>query len=85
MICSCCGGHLNHDQNVSKGIEPYPHDLGYGLHKECAEWQLRVFFDARIELMRDALSPKNRERFDEMTRAEQEGVVIHMIEQGLLT
>lgn len=37
LVCSCCGAGIRDTkrENVSHGMIPYPHDLGFGMCREC--------------------------------------------------
>lgn len=37
LVCTCCGSSLRNtpEENVSYGVEPYPHDEGFGACREC--------------------------------------------------
>lgn len=37
FTCTCCGKGIrdNAEENVSHGQTPYPHDVGFGLCREC--------------------------------------------------
>lgn len=35
VTCSCCGAGIRDEDNISHGEEPYPHDHGFGMCREC--------------------------------------------------
>lgn len=78
LICGCCGKYF-------KG-EPDPdHDRGYGVCDPCKEWQIKLFVDKRLKLLRENLKPENVRKLDAMTREQQEAIVFKAVEDGLIT
>ena len=47
-------------------------------------WALTRFVDARIPIIRDALSPANRASFEKMTYEQKANVVTRMVGKGLI-
>lgn len=86
IVCSCCGASIRNtaDENVSFGEEPYPHDHGYGMCKRIG-WASECFFDARIKVLQEKLSPENVEKFNRMSYAKKIDVVTGMVRKGLMT
>src|SRR6202162_4064970 len=80
LDCSCCGKLIENstDQNASFGLEPYPHDQGFGMCFDCGGdpqsddirtqlgWAGRTFFETRMSIVREHLNPENRAKFDAM-------------------
>src|SRR6266436_9304383 len=80
VTCSGCGEMIEDstDQNASFGMEPYPQDQGFGMCFACGGdphsddiharlgWAGRTFYETRMSIVRERLSPENRAKFDEM-------------------
>lgn len=98
LNCGCCGELIRHtpEENAHFGIEPYPDDRGYGMCRACGGnpnaadfreqlgWAGRTFFEARFEVLRDALSDGNRAKFDGMSYRQKVSVITRLIENGAL-
>ena len=96
--CSCCGESIEDstDQNASFGLEPYPHDQGFGMCFECAGdpdsddiltrlgWAGRTFFETRMSIVREHLKPEKRAKFDAMDYERKVAFISRCIERGLL-
>jgi hypothetical protein len=96
--CSCCGELIENsaDKNACFGIEPYPHDDGFGECFECGGdphsddilvrlgWMGRTFYEARMDIVRECLSPENRTKFDAMDYERQIAFIGRCIEKGLM-
>lgn len=83
LKCGCCGeyfttwfGYVDQDQ-----------DKGWGICEGCQKWiseadTKRV--DEIIKAVSDALSPKNKRKFDAMDREMQESVCVGLFEDGII-
>lgn len=100
VTCDCCGKGIEDtpEENVWHGVIPYPGDLDLtGMCLDCGGdpearavrkrmgWVLTCFVDARIPIVRDALSPANRVSFEKMNYEQKASVVTRMVRKGLLT
>lgn len=81
ITCHCCGGPAPRASHTPE------RDAGFGTCERCAreiaqdnedEWRNLE------ELVRLALQPKNRETFDAMEVAVRRGVIVELIERGLI-
>ena len=98
LTCTCCGGGVpdTAEHNVSHGDRPYPHDKDVGLCRDCGGdpeaktvrkrmgWAAVTFFDARIAILYERLSEKNRAHFKTMTYAQKVGVITRLVEKGVM-
>ncbi|MFI5342161.1 MAG: hypothetical protein ACHQ7N_20295, partial [Candidatus Methylomirabilales bacterium] len=98
LICTCCGRNLRNtpEDNCVHGQVPYPFDPGYGMCRGCGGdpqaastrerlgWAATAFYDARIPLVADRLTPKNREKFLAMRYEKQFVVIGTLIERGAM-
>jgi hypothetical protein len=98
VTCSCCGELIENsaDKNACFGIEPYPHDEGFGECFDCAGdprsddirtrlgWMGRTFYEARMDIVRERLTPEKRAKFDAMDYERKVGFIGRCIERGLL-
>lgn len=98
LLCSCCRTLIadTPEQNACYGIEPYPHDEGFGECLRCygdpaakefrdqLGWAGRTFYDVRIEIVRGLLSPQKRKAFDELSYERKVIFIGRAIERGLL-
>lgn len=96
--CSCCGELIENsaDKNACFGIEPYPHDEGFGECFDCAGdphandirtrlgWAGRTFYEARMDIVRERLKPETRAKFDAMDYEKKVVFIGRCIEWGLL-
>jgi hypothetical protein len=96
ITCHCCGRGLRNDAkgNVHYGESPYPDDEGFGLCVECGGdknasdihrrlgWAGRTFYDARIEVLRNNLSPENKARFEALSYERKIYIITRLIERG---
>jgi len=96
--CSCCGELVENsaDKNACFGIEPYPHDEGFGECFACGGdprsedirtrlgWAGRTFFEARMGMLRESLTPENRTAFDTLGYELKIALILRCIERGLL-
>lgn len=76
-MCKRCGG----DPDV-----PFP-DKGWPTEEAMRKrlgWGQAAFYDARIELVRNTLNDKNRERFEASPYAQKVLIVREMIEKGVI-
>jgi len=98
LLCSCCG-HMLRDtaaENCSHGAVPYPFDQGYGMCRRCGGdptgpteadrmgWAARAFFETRIALLAQQLSPTNRDKLHAMSYTRQVAVVTRLVQNGSL-
>lgn len=98
LDCSCCGGMVanNAEENVYHGVEPYPSDKGYGMCRDCGGdpeastdkakmgWAMRCFVEARFNVVRSNLQPHNQNHWDGLTYTEKAGMVVTMVERGVI-
>lgn len=99
LSCDFCGKGIDDtpQENAWHGVVPYPGDLPHtGMCLSCAGdpeartvkkrmgWALTAFVDARIPIIRNALSSKNREHFEAMTYEQQANVVARMVARGVI-
>lgn len=99
LSCDCCGKGIvdTPQENAWHGVVPYPGDLPHtGMCLGCAGdpaartvrkrmgWALTAFVDARIPIIRDALSPANRASFENMTYEQKAEVVTRMAARGVI-
>jgi hypothetical protein len=99
LACDYCDKGIEDtpEQNAWHDVVPYPGDRNYtGLCLGCAGdpsaktvrkrmgWALTCFVDARIPIVRDALSFANRANFEKMTYEQKANVVIRMVGKGLI-
>jgi hypothetical protein len=98
VICSCCGVIVEDTpgENAWHGLKPYPGDTGTGLCRRCGgdleakDPQGRLgfiasaFVAARIPILAEALSPRNRERFLSMPFEVQAEIIFRFVGAGLL-
>lgn|SRR5678815_1589290 len=99
LACDYCDKGIEDtpEENAWHGVVPYPGDVpGMGLCLGCAGdssartvrkrmgWALTAFVDARIPIIRDALSPANRESFEKMTYEQKADVVTRMVARGVI-
>lgn len=96
ITCGCCGRglHNNAGENTHFGIIPYPDDEGYGMCVECGGdkkskdfrkrlgWAGEAFYDARVEVLRNNLSPENKAKFESMTYERKVVIIVKLIERG---
>ena len=80
----------------SFGLEPYPHDQGFGMCFECGGdpdsddiltrlgWAGRTFFETRMSIVRVHLKPEKRAKFDAMDYERKVAFISRCIERGLL-
>lgn len=98
VICSCCGRTIPDDpqHNVDHGTQPSPHDEGFGMCKECggdAEatgirkrlgWATCAFYDARIKLIMEILSPEKRKKFAALPYERKAAWISEAVERGFM-
>ena len=98
LRCSCCHTLIadTPEQNACFGMQPYPHDDGFGECRKCygdpaakefrdqLGWVGRTFYDARIEIVRELLSPQKRKAFDELSYERKVIFIGRALERGLL-
>ena len=98
LLCSCCRTFIadTPEENVCFGIQPYPHDDGFGECLKCfgnsaakefreqLGWAGRTFYDSRIEIVRGCLSPQKQKEFDELSYERKVIFIGRAIERGLL-
>jgi len=98
LACSCCGCNVpdTYKHNVSFNEVPYPHDNGIGLCRACGGdhkaktvrdrlgWAACAFYDCRIEILLNKLSPAAADKLKAMEYAKQCDVVGKMIEKGVM-
>ncbi len=99
LSCDFCGKGIydTPQENAWHGVVPYPGDLPRtGMCLGCAGdpaaktvrkrmgWALTTFVDARIPIIRDALSSANRASFEKMTYEQQANVVARMVARGVI-
>ena len=72
------------------------YDVGYGMCEDCGGnprarsfkkrigWAGRVFFEARFGAVRDALSEKNKKKWDKLNYNQKCYFITKMIEEGLM-
>ena len=106
LACSCCGKGITNtpEQNTDyvDGVTCHPHDVGYGMCKECGGdpqakgddevavkerlgWALTAFIDARIPLVRRALTdPVKLAKFDGFSYLKKVQFIQKCIEKGLM-
>lgn len=99
LACDYCDKGIEDtpEENAWYGVLPYPGDRNHtGLCLGCAGdpnartvrkrmgWALTTFVDARIPIIRDVLSPKNRESFEAMTYEQKANVVVRMVARGVI-
>jgi hypothetical protein len=99
LACDFCGKGIEDtsEENAWHGVVPYPGDVpDMGMCLGCAGdpnartvrkrmgWALTTFVDARIPIIRNALSPKNRENFEAMDYEQKANVVMKMVGKGLI-
>jgi hypothetical protein len=98
LLCSCCRTFIadTPEENVCFGIQPYPHDDGFGECRKCfgnpaakefreqLGWAGRTFYDSRIEIVRGCLSPQKQKEFDELSYERKVIFIGRALERGLL-
>lgn len=99
LACDFCGKGIEDtpEENAWHGVIPYPGDMPHtGMCLGCAGdpsartvrkrlgWAMTAFIDARIPIIRDALSPGNREKFEKMDYEGKANVVTRMVAKGLI-
>lgn len=99
LSCDFCGKGIDDTplENAWHGVVPYPGDLQHtGMCRGCAGdpaartvrkrlgWALTAFIDARIPIIRDALSPANWASFEKMTYEQKANVVTKMVARGVI-
>jgi hypothetical protein len=98
LLCSCCRTLIadTPEDNACFGIQPYPHDTGFGECRKCygnsaAEdlgdrlgWVGRTFFDARIEIVRERLKPQSQQKFDKLSYEHKIAFISRLLERGLI-
>lgn len=99
LSCDLCGKGVwdTPEENAWHGVIPYPGDLPHtGMCLHCAGdpagrtirkqlgRTMTAFIDARIPIIRDALSPKNRESFEKMSYEEKANAVTLMVARGVI-
>lgn len=99
LSCDFCGKGIldTSEENAWHGVIPYPGDLSHtGMCLGCGGdpsaravrkrlgWAMTTFIDARIPIIRDALSPANRASFEKMNYEEKANVVTRMIARGVI-
>lgn len=99
LACDYCGKGIEDtpEDNAWNGVTPYPGDVpGTGMCLECGGdpsaratrkrlgQAMTCFVDARIPIIRDALSPANRASFEKMTYEQKANVVTRMVGKGLI-
>jgi hypothetical protein len=96
ISCYCCGHLLrnNAKENIHYGESPYPDDEGFGLCVECGGdkntsdihkrlgWAGRTFYDARIEVLSNNLSPENKAKFEALSYERKLYIIARLIELG---
>jgi hypothetical protein len=96
--CSCCGELIENsaDKNACFGIEPYPHDEGFGECFACGGdphsgdlrtqlgWMGRTFYEVRMEIVRERLKPETRAKFDALDYGRKIVFIGRCIERGLM-
>jgi hypothetical protein len=99
LSCDLCGKGIEDtpQENAWHGVIPYPGDVPHtGMCLACAGdpraravrkrmgRALTCFVDARIPIIRDALSPANRDSFERMTYEQQADVVARLVARGVI-
>jgi hypothetical protein len=98
VTCSCCGELIENsaDQNACFGIEPYPHDEGFGKCFACGGdphsedirtrlgWAGRTFYEVRMSIVRERLKPETQAKFDALDYGRKVVFIGRCIEKGLL-
>jgi hypothetical protein len=99
LSCDFCGKGIldTPEENAWHGVVPYPGDLphtgmclgcGGGPSARAARkrlgWAMTAFIDARIPIIRDALSPANRASFEKMDYEGKANVVTRMVARGVI-
>ena len=86
LVCSCCGVMIQNtaEQNASFDENPYPHDEGFGICFPCVEWSVRTFFAPYRDQFRAKLNPKNQEKWDTMTRQQQESIICKAFDENIV-
>ena len=81
LVCGCCGTGFRGEQSPE-------HDTGYGNCPECENW-IRLKNEKewqRIEkLVADSLKPENRQKFLAYEMPVRRGIVLTMIDEGIIT
>ncbi len=99
LSCDYCGKGIEDtpEENAWHGVTPYPGDMpNTGMCLACGGdpearttrkrmgWALVSFVDARIPIIRDALSSANRASFEKMTYEQKANVVTRMVARGVI-
>lgn len=99
LSCDFCGNGIEDtpEENAWHGVIPYPGDLLYtgmclGCGGDPAARAVRkrlgramtTFVDARIPIIRGALSPANRASFEKMDYEGKANVVVRMVAKGVI-
>jgi hypothetical protein len=96
ITCYCCGLLIrnNVQENVHYGESPYPDDECFGLCVECGGdkkasgiskklgWAGRIFYDAKIEVLSNNLSPENKAKFEALSYERKVYIIARLIERG---
>jgi hypothetical protein len=73
-MCVECGG----DKTI-----PFDAKDEKALRKRMG-WASTMFFDARIDILREKLNPENLERFEALPYAKKVAVITRMVEKGVM-
>jgi hypothetical protein len=99
LTCDFCGQGIldTPEDNCWHGVLPYPGDIDHtGMCRACGGdptagtvrkklgWAMTCFVDARIPIIRNALSPANRASFEKMDYEGKANVVTRMVAKGVI-
>ena len=80
LVCGCCDDGF-------RGIQTPEHDTGYGTCEECVGWldeENEQQFKCLEDRVTGALNEKNRADFLTMKQQEKRGVILEMIDRGII-
>jgi len=90
LTCSCCG-------KLFEGVQDPADEIGFGMCPECGGdpeakdfkkkigWAGQVICEARFDIIRKNLSPKNRQRWDKLSYKKKCLFVFKAMEKGIIT
>lgn len=98
LTCTCCRKLIRDcpEENSDYGIWPRLRDTGFGTCIECGGdpnsksfrkqlgWAGRTFYEARFNVLRDALSEERRAKFDSLPYWKKVAVIGRLIERGAM-
>jgi len=84
MLCSSCGCTITDSQNISKELNPYPHDKGFGTCFECGIEKIKGMCIQLFPMLRESICEKHREKFDSMSEDQKCSVVFLAFKDGVL-